>query len=112
MELSVYRRYTFEAAHNLAWHPGKCRRLHGHSYVLEVEICGPQDARGVVLDFEEIDRVVSPVVERLDHQLLNDIIENPTAECVVTWISEQLPSLTWRTLRLWETERGSAMLRR
>lgn len=112
VELAVCRRYTFEAAHQLEWHRGKCRQLHGHSYVLEVEVVGLLDANGVVVDFEDVDRLVEPVVQRLDHTFLNDVIGNPTAECVVTWIADQLSELGWTTMRLWETERGSVVVRR
>ena len=50
--------FTFEAAHRLAWHPGKCRNLHGHSYRLDVSVEGPLDANGVVLDFDTLQDVV------------------------------------------------------
>ena len=50
--------FTFEAAHRLAWHPGKCRNLHGHSYRLDVTVAGPLDANGVVLDFDSLQDVV------------------------------------------------------
>jgi len=36
MRTLVTRSFTFEAAHQLPWHPGKCRDLHGHGYRLEV----------------------------------------------------------------------------
>ena len=48
---SVTRCFTFEAAHQLPWHPGKCRNLHGHGYRLEVTVEGPVNDDGMVLDF-------------------------------------------------------------
>jgi len=54
MRISIVRRYRFEAAHTLPWHPGKCSRTHGHSYVLEVQVAGELDNRGVVMDFAEV----------------------------------------------------------
>jgi len=116
--MRIRKRFTFEAAHVLPHHPGKCSRLHGHSYRLEVEISGPLQtsgpATGMVEDFATLSDVVKRVVtERLDHRSLNDFMENPTAECIVTWIWEQLsphvPALS--ELVLWETRSACAVLR-
>lgn len=118
MRIGVVRRYGFEAAHALAWHPGKCRRVHGHSYVLEVEVAGSLDERGVVLDFAEVDAVVEEHVlggpDGLDHVDLNDRLDNPTAELVAVLIGERLDGagLPWTRLRLWETADGSVVLER
>lgn len=113
--VSIVRRYSFEAAHQLNWHPGKCRSLHGHSYVLEVEVAGPLDDRGVVMDFAELDAPVTTLVlSRLDHRYLNDVCDNPTAERVGCLIGEWLDAggIGWATLRLWETSRGSVVISR
>jgi 6-pyruvoyltetrahydropterin/6-carboxytetrahydropterin synthase len=115
MHLTVVRRYRFEAAHQLPWHPGKCRRLHGHSYVLEIRVSGGLDERGVVMDFAEVDAVVDKhVLEVLDHADLNEVLDNPTAELVASWIGERLDTvgLGWSSLRLWETQDGSVVLER
>jgi 6-pyruvoyltetrahydropterin/6-carboxytetrahydropterin synthase len=118
MRVSVVRRYAFEAAHSLAWHPGKCRRVHGHSYKLEVEVAGPLDERGVVMDFAEVDEVVEQHILAgpggLDHANLNDHLENPTAELVAVLIAERLDGagLPWARLRLWETADGAVFLER
>jgi 6-pyruvoyltetrahydropterin/6-carboxytetrahydropterin synthase len=117
--MQIRKTFRFESAHVLPFHPGKCARLHGHSYVLEVAIRGPLQsdgpARGMILDFDEIKRIVrGEVVDVLDHQNLNDFIENPTAEHIVYWIWQRLektlPSLD--ELVLWETSNSSAVLRR
>ena len=113
--VSIVRRYSFEAAHQLAWHAGKCRVLHGHSYVLEVEVAGQLDSRGVVMDFGELDDPVATLVlSRLDHTYLNDVCDNPTAECVACMIGGWLDEggVAWSTLRLWETSRGSVVVYR
>lgn len=115
MNMMVVRRYRFEAAHRLSWHPGKCNRLHGHSYVLEVRVKGEVDKRGVVMDFAEVDAVVDQnVLAVLDHVDLNTVLENPTAELITVWISERLDAagLPWSSLRLWETRDGSVVLER
>jgi 6-pyruvoyltetrahydropterin/6-carboxytetrahydropterin synthase len=87
--------------------------------VLEVAVDGPlQDdgpAQGMVLDFDEIDKVVrQTVIDRLDHTSLNDIIENPTSENILVWtwgrLDGSLDGLA--ELVLWETATACAVLRR
>lgn len=115
VKTTVSRRYRFEAAHCLPWHPGKCRNLHGHSYRLQVYVTGPVDDRGVVMDFAEIDHVVdNHVVAVLDHTDLNEILDNPTAELVAAWIGRVLAEagLPWNRLELWETEDGAVQVER
>lgn len=115
VRVSVVRLYRFESAHVLPWHPGKCSRLHGHSYRLEVSVQGDVDDRGVVMDFAEVDEVVERcVVGELDHRHLNDVLENPTAERLALYAGERLTAagLPWTVLRLWETEGGSVVVER
>jgi len=89
------RRYRLEAAHRLpqvaAEHP--CRRLHGHTYTLELVVCGPLDpGKGWVLDYASIDAAARPLLDQLDHRYLNDIegLENPTSEHLARWVWERL----------------------
>lgn len=91
------RSYRFEAAHYLPHAPEShpCRRLHGHSYRIDVAVTGPVGKEsGWVVDFGDIDAVVEPICARLDHRLLNDIagLENPTSEVLATWLWERLGS--------------------
>ncbi len=87
---------TFAAAHRLPGHEGKCQRLHGHTYGLEVTVEGrPQEsgpAAGMIMDFADLrQRVAELVVEPLDHQLLNELFGFvPTAEAVANWAFERL----------------------
>lgn len=117
--MQVRKSFHFEAAHVLPHHPGKCSRLHGHSYRLEVAVDGPlQDegpAEGMVVDFDEIEKIVkTSVIDRVDHTSLNDIIENPTSENILVWIWGQLESAFdgLSELVLWETATACAVLRR
>ncbi|MGH9307037.1 MAG: 6-carboxytetrahydropterin synthase QueD [Acidimicrobiales bacterium] len=102
----ITRSFDFDAAHQLDWHPGKCRRLHGHSYRLEVSIEGPIGPNGVVMDFDELKTVVNQtVLERYDHRFINDFLDNPTAELMAQemWKDLESAGLTLASLRLWET---------
>lgn len=72
-------------------------------------------ARGMIEDFDRIERVVSErVLEKLDHQNLNEIIDNPTVENILLWIWERLDGALTRLdeVVLWETATACAVLRR
>ena len=117
MKFTVSKRFTFEAAHSLPYLPvgHKCRNVHGHSYVVEVFCTGPLDERGFVVDFAEISEAMHPVVERLDHQFLNDVLPiMTTAENLGAWIISQLaPALpTLSHVHVHETARTCARVER
>lgn len=93
MKYTVSKKFPFEAAHSLPHLPKghKCRRPHGHSYVIEIFCSGHPDARGFVVDYAEISNAVDPVIAKLDHQDLNSILLKPTtAENLAAWFLEQL----------------------
>jgi 6-pyruvoyltetrahydropterin/6-carboxytetrahydropterin synthase len=111
----VRRSFRFEAAHRLPHHPGKCRRLHGHSYRLVVTVDLPVDpATGLAIDFSDLKTVVRErVVDPADHRDLNELVENPTAENLAVWawrrLAETLPGLV--EIELHETEDCSVVYR-
>lgn len=118
MTVEIRKQFRFEAAHVLPYHPGKCARLHGHSYRLDVAIAGPLQtagpASGMVADFDEIGAIVRPrIVDRLDHASLNDVIDNPTAERIALWVwgelAPHLPALV--EIVVWETQTACAIVR-
>ena len=95
MKISLTKTFDFEAAHFLPCFPEghKCRRMHGHSFHVDVVVAGDvPEERGYLVDFGQIKAAIEPVRERLDHYLLNDIegLANPTAEMLARWIYDQL----------------------
>jgi 6-pyruvoyltetrahydropterin/6-carboxytetrahydropterin synthase len=101
--MELRKTFQFEAAHLLPLLPEthKCRRLHGHSFKVELVVNGPVDPRlGWVMDYADISKVFKPTLDRLDHYYLNEIpgLENPTSENVAIWIwnrlKPKLPLLT------------------
>jgi len=87
----LVREFSFEAAHRLPNVPSghKCGRVHGHSFKVEVVCEGPVDREtGWLIDFAEIKRVATPLIDRLDHYYLNEIegLQNPTAENIARWL--------------------------
>ena len=94
MMVSIAKRFDFDAAHFLPNVPDghKCKRMHGHTYWVELVFHGEPDARGMVLDYAEIAAAWAPLNDLLDHRVLNEIpgLENPTTELLAPWICERL----------------------
>ena len=70
----------------------KCGNLHGHNYRVEIIVRGVLDNRGFVRDFAEIDAEVTPLIQQVDHKLLNDVegLNNPTAEIIAAWFLDRI----------------------
>ncbi len=100
----VSKEFKFDAAHNLVRYHGKCEKLHGHTYKLRVTLKGTPNEDGMVYDFVELKKVVNDlVVSKLDHNYINDLIEQPTAENIASWIWGKLdPILGTPNYRLYE----------
>ncbi|MFM7016054.1 MAG: 6-pyruvoyl trahydropterin synthase family protein [Bacteroidota bacterium] len=69
--------FTFDMAHALEHYPGKCRHIHGHTYILHVSVNGeilnkpgaPLD--GMIADFTDIKQwVKGEVIDVFDHALV------------------------------------------
>ena len=103
MEITVVKEFTFDAAHRLPNHPGKCRSLHGHTYRLQVGVKGHVDPEtGMVVDFGDLKSVIErTIINALDHSYLNEIETDkdyltsfprlvPTSESMVEWLVKEL----------------------
>lgn len=93
--VELVKDFRFEAAHWLPKTPEghKCRRMHGHSFRGEVAVRGEVDPKtGWLMDFADLKRAVDPLVQRLDHYVLNEIegLENPTSEMLAVWLWDHL----------------------
>lgn len=106
---TIGRTFSFEAAHQLHKHHGKCKRLHGHTYSFTVFIEGRINENGMVIDFGELKQIVTQhVLDVLDHTLLNDSKlfdgHEPTAEVIAMIIHTLLsPYLPVKRIELHET---------
>ncbi len=118
MEAELVKTFRFDAAHSLKNLPAghKCRRLHGHSYRVDVHVTGTVDARtGMVMDFIDIGRVVKPIIDMLDHQLLDEVpgLENSTSEVLARYfwshIKPQLGNLS--AITIWESDTSRCVYR-
>jgi len=101
--MELKKTFQFEAAHLLSRLPKshKCRRLHGHSFKVEITVEGELDDKlGWVMDYADMSKAFKPIWERLDHRYLNEVpgLENPTSENIAIWIwaklKPRLPLLT------------------
>jgi len=116
-DTTIVQRFSFEAAHHLPWHQGRCKNVHGHGYRLDVGIRGNLDSNGIVVDFDDVQSTVrDEVLRKYDHTNLNDRIENPTAEVLAQRILLEIIEL-WATrklhgrvvfVRVWENEHSYA----
>ena len=111
---------TFAAGHALRNYRGKCENVHGHNYRAEVTLRGAElDAIGLLVDFVELKKVVHAVLDRMDHQWLNDLPPfdtlNPSAENMAKYIYDEVRAglktkegVRVASVRLWETDTASA----
>ena len=84
----------FSSGHYLRNYHGKCENPHGHNYRVLVTLAGEElDEAGLLLDFKLLKTLLRPVVERLDHRMINDIepftVLNPSAENLARYFYQQ-----------------------
>src|SRR5574340_445774 len=114
--------YTFAAGHALRNYKGKCENVHGHNYKLRVTVEGPaRYSTGQLFDFLDLRAAIKSLVDRLDHQFLNDLPPfdklNPSAENIARYFSDGLaPQLKGdgrrvQSVTVWETDTTSATYR-
>lgn len=113
----------FEAAHFIREYPGKCSRLHGHNWQVEVTVSGNQlNHLGMLIDFRELKEEVNKVIVNLDHYYLNEIEPfctiNPTAENIAKYIFESLSvnpifggNVKIHLVKVWESPRSAVAYR-
>ena len=85
---------TFAAGHDLRNYKGKCENPHGHNYKIRVTLAGAElDKAGLLLDFKDLKDVMKHAIDRLDHQMINDIepltVLNPSAENLAKYFYDE-----------------------
>ncbi|MBF0158990.1 MAG: 6-carboxytetrahydropterin synthase [Magnetococcales bacterium] len=128
--MKIARTFHFHAAHRLPEHDGCCRRLHGHSYRLELVFAGTprspasgEPQSGFIADFGRIQTIVQQqlIDPYLDHHDLTESLPGlpyTSAEYLSAWIigwcmrhldnHPELAGARIRRARLWETEHSWA----
>jgi 6-pyruvoyltetrahydropterin/6-carboxytetrahydropterin synthase len=114
---------TFAAGHALRHYRGKCENPHGHNYRVQVTLAGPElDSIGLLVDFVQVKKLIQQVVDRLDHQFLNDLapfdVLNPSAENMAKYFYDEISGGLGQTdpvkigqVQVWETDTTSATYR-
>ena len=85
----------FSAAHRLRHYNGECERLHGHNWDVRVSIASEKlNDLGMVIDFRELKDKTSKLMDKFDHQYLNEVPPftelNPTTENIARYIFDEL----------------------
>ena len=105
----------YDSAHYLRNYQGKCERLHGHHYVIEVALMADELNRaGIAYDFVDVKHHLRELADRLDHENLNDLEPftqlEPSAENQARYfydeLKRRLPPGMGEALaytRVWET---------
>lgn len=110
---------NFSAAHQLRGYKGKCERMHGHNWKVQVHVVAAKlDELDLAIDFHELKRLTNETVSSLDHSLLNDLFpfteKNPSSENIAKWIFDNLKkkvnkgSVNLSAVTVWESESASA----
>lgn len=121
--ITITKEFNFSAAHHLPNHEGLCHNFHGHNYKLFVTISSPSKKGyntskkspeyGMIMDFSKLKKIVTEtIINKYDHQLLNQFFSNPTAEMMICDIAkilqENLRTCKLVALRLYETDTSYA----
>ena len=105
----------YDSAHFLRNYHGKCERLHGHRYVVELALeRDTLDEAGIAFDFVIVKKELRALADQLDHENLNDLPPfaklEPSAENQAKWFYDELkqrfPREVSRAIvyvRVWET---------
>ena len=115
---------SFASAHALRNYKGRCENVHGHNWKVRVVIEGERlDATGMLVDFLDVKSFMGEILDRIDHQFLNEIppfdVVNPSAENIAEYFYQQLTGrfaetpvpVRIREVKIWETEIQSATYR-
>jgi 6-pyruvoyltetrahydropterin/6-carboxytetrahydropterin synthase len=105
----------YDSAHFLRNYHGKCERMHGHRYVVELALAAHElDAAGIAYDFVDIKKNLRGIADRLDHENLNELPPftelEPSAENQARYIYEEMKRLLPQKMgdavlyvKVWET---------
>jgi 6-pyruvoyltetrahydropterin/6-carboxytetrahydropterin synthase len=108
---------TFSAAHSLRGYGGKCEKLHGHNWKIDLELAiRGLDECGISMDFKEAKRILAEALADYDHTDLNALPDfaamNPSAENIAARIQRRIrekvkghkPPVERVSVSVWESE--------
>ncbi|MCH7964958.1 MAG: 6-carboxytetrahydropterin synthase [Bacteroidetes bacterium] len=68
--MKIAKEFHWEMGHRLPEHFGLCKNIHGHSYKMIIEFEGKLDEQGMVIDFYDVEKMISPIIDELDHAFM------------------------------------------
>ncbi|MGB5289061.1 MAG: 6-carboxytetrahydropterin synthase [Ignavibacteriaceae bacterium] len=68
--MKIAKEFRWEMGHRLPEHFGQCKNIHGHSYKMLVEFEGDLDEKGMIIDYYDVEKIINPIVEKLDHSFM------------------------------------------
>ncbi len=71
--MKIAKEFRWEMGHRLPEHFGLCKNIHGHSYKMIVEFEGELDKNQMVIDYYDVEKIINPVIEKLDHSFMVNI---------------------------------------
>ena len=114
----------FASAHALRNYKGRRENTHGHNWRVEVLIEGERlDETGLLVDFIDVKNLMGGIIDRIDHQFLNEIppfdVVNPSAENIAEYFYQQMRAglsdtpvpVRISAVKVWETDIQSATYR-
>ena len=110
---------NFASAHQLRGYKGKCERVHGHNWKVQVYVLAERlNEIDITIDFHDLKKMTEEIVGQLDHSFLNDIFpfteKNPSSENIAKWIYDSLrkridnDDISLSAVTVWESETASA----
>ncbi|UOF02115.1 6-carboxytetrahydropterin synthase QueD [Bdellovibrio reynosensis] len=95
MKFELKQHFQIESARFLPNLPKEhpCSRMHGHSFKIILTLVGNLDPQlGWVIDYNDIQAKMKPLIEQLDHRVLNEVdgLPNPTSELLAKWIFDRV----------------------
>ena len=108
----------FSAAHLLSEIGGKCEELHGHNFKVEITVAAEKlNSSGLLIDFRFLKKVLSEILEDIDHKHLNILNSfagiNPSAENIAKFIFEEMDlklktaAVNITRVKIWESENAA-----
>jgi 6-pyruvoyltetrahydropterin/6-carboxytetrahydropterin synthase len=109
----------FASAHQLRGYKGKCEKLHGHNWKVQISVTAERlNEIDLAIDFHELKKMANELMSPLDHAFLNDIFpfteKNPSSENIAKWIYDSLKkriqdeNIRVSAVTVWESDTASA----
>jgi len=124
---TIFKDFTFAAAHAIRGHTRGCQNLHGHNYRVRIHLSADRlDELGMVLDFADLREIAQEILGPFDHQVINEIPpfdeRNTTAELLSAYFFTEVAARLGRfddgrgvrvvRIEVWENDSSCAVYQR